>query len=88
MRKTLRDKITGTKMEIEENSISILIQSSKLNTKVQEEITMLIIETLSNTLGIKLQMERKDLRVTSDLNQGVRISSQILFSFSDIPSKS
>jgi len=61
MKNSLRTR--NSSRDIVGTSISILIQSSKLKIKDLEKITDILSETLSNTLTIKLQMDRKDIRV-------------------------
>lgn len=83
MKNSLRTR--GTSRDIVGTSISILLQSSKLKINELEKITELFSETLSNSFSIKLQMDKKDIRVLFDVQTGISNSLSVNYRLEILP---
>jgi len=83
MKNSLRTR--GTSRDIVGTSISILLQSSKLKINELEKITELFSETLSNSFSIKLQMDKKDIRVLYDVQTGTSNSLSVNYRLEILP---
>lgn len=77
-----RKRTIGPKEKENETSLTILIKSSELTIKELEKITSMLLETLSTSLdGKTLEIESKDLRVTSSVLDGNLQSYSVHISF-------
>jgi hypothetical protein len=77
-----RSKMRGPKVKENDTSGTILIKSHTLPVKELEKITSLLLETLSTTFdGKTIEIEGKELRVSSSISNGTYHSISISFSY-------